>query len=549
MASPHRSILATPRWVWWPAFLALVLFGLAPLGVMLARVAGDPGALTEVLSLRTLSLLGRTLMLGLGVVGVALLLGIPYGYLVARTNVRGRGLWSAIVWVPLCLPPLIMAMTWAVLSDVRGAPMTIWILGLGHFPLVAVFVAKAARRIDARQVEAARLVGGWSAQWRMEWPLIWPGAMLGALLAFVFAINDFAVPDYVSSVGPKFNVYADEVFATWQVDQKDSLAVATALPLIALTLFGLVAALKLRRKGSLASLASGFQTPPTLDLGRWRLAALGWVSFVVFCAVVLPIGRLLYEAGLPLPTPSTGAAGPGATATTGGGPIPQMADVPWSLSHTIDAFGTALERCRDNLRASILLAIGGATLAVPVAFGLAHRAARAPHGKLWLFLCILPFAAPAILFGIGQIVVWNHDWSASFYTGDGLVMGMLMGRYLAFAVLGLTSAVENVSPRLEEAAALVGAGPGTRLWRVVAPPILPNLVGAWTMVFVFAMRELDAAILVPAANKTVMFRLYNAVHFYRQDYVAALALVTLFVILIPGLLWALFARRRMEVLS
>ena len=542
-----RSPLATPGLVFGPALILLILFGLAPLVVMLARIAANPAALGQVLDLRTLSLLGRTLLLGLGVVGVALALGIPFGYLVARTNLRLRGLWGALVWVPLCLPPLIMAMTWAVMSDVRGAPMTIWILGLGHFPLVATFVAKAARRIDARQIEAARLVGGWSAQWRMEWPLIWPAALLGALLAFVFAINDFAVPDYVSSVGPKFNVYADEVFATWQVDQKDSLAVATALPLIALTLAGLFAALRLRRGGSLASLTSGFRAPAPMTLGRWHLPALGFVLCVLFCAVGIPVGRLVFEAGIPLPTPATGA---GTAATqAGGGPIPKLADVPWSFAHTIDAFQIALERCRDNLRASILLAMGGAFLAVPVAFGLAHKAARSPRGKWLLGLAILPFAAPAILFGIGQIVVWNHDWSASFYTGDGLVIGMLMGRYLAFAVLALTTAVENVSPRLEEAAALAGAKPITRLWRIVTPPLLPNLVGAWTMVFVFAMRELDAAILVPAANKTVMFRLYNAVHFYRQDYVAALALVTLFVILIPGLLWALFAKRRMEVLS
>ncbi|MEZ6019750.1 MAG: ABC transporter permease subunit [Planctomycetota bacterium] len=170
------------------------------------------------------------------------------------------------------------------------------------------------------------------------------------------------------------------------------------------------------------------------------------------------------------------------------------------------------------------------------------------RGRWLLALCLLPLATPAILFGIGQIVVWNHPWSSDFYAGDGLVVGMLMGRYLVFPVLLVTSAIENLSPRLEEAAALVGSGSWTRLFRIVAPPILPALAGAWTLLFVFSMRELDAAILVPAANKTVMFRLYNAIHFYRQDYVAALALVTLFVILLPGLLWTLFARRKMEVL-
>ncbi|MBL4771732.1 MAG: iron ABC transporter permease [Planctomycetes bacterium] len=505
------------------AVAALALFGLLPLAIMAWRITGDMSALSRLLDARTISLIGRTVLLGSGVVFIALAVGIPFGYLVARTDLPGRGLLSSLSWIPLLLPPLVMAMSWTVLAPMRGAPMTIWILGLGHFPLVATFVAKAARRIDRSQVEAARLVGGWSAQWRMEWPLIAPAAVLGATLAFVFAINDFAVPDYVSSVGPKFNVYADEVFATWQVDQKDAEAVSTALPLIALTLLALGVALFMRRRGSLASLAGGFERPTIMRLGRGKAPAVIFALGLLTVSVFMPVGQLLKEAG---------------TGDTG-----------WSIGHTAGAFSMALERCRDNLRASILLASAAATVALPVAFAIGHGAARMRHGKWLLAASMLPFAAPAILFGIGQISVWNHPLTQDFYTGDGLVIGMLLGRYLAFPVLVITSAIENLSPRLEESAAMVGASPFTRLFRIVAPPILPALAGAWTLVFVFAMRELDAAILVPGANKTVMFRLYNAVHFYRQDYVAALALVTLFVILIPGLLWSLFARKKMDVLS
>ncbi|MCA9003324.1 MAG: hypothetical protein KDB61_15480, partial [Planctomycetes bacterium] len=149
----HRPTLAL-------AAGALIVFGLLPLAMMAWRITGDWSALERLLDGRTVSLLGRTILLGSGVVGLSLLVGVPFGYLVARTDLPGRGLWGALVWVPLLLPPLIMGMSWTVIAPLRGAPMTIWILGLGHFPLVATFVAKAARRIDRRQVEAARLVGG-----------------------------------------------------------------------------------------------------------------------------------------------------------------------------------------------------------------------------------------------------------------------------------------------------------------------------------------------------------------------------------------------------
>ena len=45
-----------------------------------------------------------------------------------------------------------------------------------------------------------------------------------------------------------------------------------------------------------------------------------------------------------------------------------------------------------------------------------------------------------------------------------------------------------------------------------------------------------------------MYRVFNAVHFGHSNYVAALSLLVIFVVILPGLLWALFSNRRMEIL-
>jgi iron(III) transport system permease protein len=100
----------------------------------------------------------------------------------------------------------------------------------------------------------------------------------------------------------------------------------------------------------------------------------------------------------------------------------------------------------------------------------------------------------------------------------------------------------------EESAQLSGAGPARRMLRIVAPTLRPSLLGAWAMVFVLSMRELDGAILVPAANHTVIFRVFNQIHFGRDDFVAALCLLIIFFLFLPGLLWSLLAGRRREVM-
>ena len=95
---------------------------------------------------------------------------------------------------------------------------------------------------------------------------------------------------------------------------------------------------------------------------------------------------------------------------------------------------------------------------------------------------------------------------------------------------------------------MAGVPAWKRLTHVVGPTVLPSLLAGWALVFVLAMRELDAAILVPSANHTIIFRVFNQIHFGRDDAVAALCLLVVFFLLLPGLLWSFFGRRRTEVM-
>ena len=163
-------------------------------------------------------------------------------------------------------------------------------------------------------------------------------------------------------------------------------------------------------------------------------------------------------------------------------------------------------------------------------------------------MTLLPIAAPAILFGIGFIALWNHDATAAFYDSGWLVVLLFVGRFAAFAVLVSSGAVASMDPALEESARLSGVSPARRLFSVVAPPLFATIAASFVLVFVFAMRDLDAAILVPAANKTAIMRVFNGVHFGRDAYVASLSRLLGFAILLPGALWSLFAKKRLEVL-
>jgi ABC-type Fe3+ transport system permease subunit len=640
----------------WFALAALALLGFAPLVSVTApliELAGAEGVgafFAGVYDERTLGLLAKTAGLGVSAATIAVLLGAPFGFFVARTDVPAAGLLRAAGIVPLVLPPLILAMTWTMLVPLRGPVMTALLLGLATFPLVALFTARAFEHVDARREEAALLVGGLRAALWMELPLVLPSVLAGACLAFVFAVNDFSLPDYVSSVGKKFGVYATEVFTASKVDGNRARAAAIALPLVALSLAALIPALALRRRGS-AIVAGDFQRPARLALGRAKWLAFAFCAGLVTLGAVIPVARLVYEAGggprlfgsgsirraawtqgggaaqVTTPPSVTGAATaspPGVdpalarqsaveaaaaaaraaaarqTGAAESGAVPGAeppilvpaptnsaaagsfrADTPEALAARASAeaelaaaatdaapkprgplrerlvrfarnvrgsFARALELSRGSLLASLLFGAGAATLAVPLAFVLGHAAARRRGGRFIEVLSVVPLAVPALLFGIGAIAVWNHAATARIYESGALVVILYAGRFLVFPLLALSRASASLDPRLEEAAALAGTSPARRLVSIVAPNVWPALVGAWTMVFVLSLRELDAAILVPAANDTVLFRVFNAVHFGRDDFVAALCLLVVFVLLLPGILWSLFAQKRMEFL-
>jgi iron(III) transport system permease protein len=425
--------------------------------------------------------------------------------------------------LPVLVPPLLLAVSWAGMTDLRGGLATTLVLGLATFPVVALYAARAFERVDARNDEAARHAGGVRAVARAELPLVVPSALFAACFAFVLAINDFAVPDYVSSIGPKWNVYADEVFASWRSAQDTGAAVASAIPLVVLTLLALAPALWFRSRNLLASFSGDFRAPERIPLGAWRWPALVFVVLVLTVAAFAPIGRLVWESG--------------------GGPRG------FSGANMAAAFSRALELGRANLASSLLFAAGAAAIAVPVGLVLGHALDRSGSpGRRLAPLVLVPIAVPSILFGIGGIALWNHPATGALYDSGWMAVLLFAGRFLPFVVLLFAAGTAVLDPRMEESARLAGARPARCLASVVAPALLPTALGGGLLVFVFAMRELDAAILVPAANSTVLFRLYNAVHFGRDDFVAALALLVLFFVVAPGLLWTLFARRRLEVL-
>ncbi len=170
-----------------------------PPGAVLARMAAP-----AVVSAAVTSLVSATIS-----ATIATVLGLPLAYWLARAEGRLRTLVTALVALPLVLPPVVSGM---VLLTVVGPNTLIGNLAAAHgialtrsvagivlaqtfvaSPFVVVTATAAFEGVDRRLEHASRSLGKGrlATLRRVTLPLAWPGILAGITLSFARAMGEF----------------------------------------------------------------------------------------------------------------------------------------------------------------------------------------------------------------------------------------------------------------------------------------------------------------------------------------------------------------------
>jgi iron(III) transport system permease protein len=487
------------------AIAALLIAGVLPSLLPFAGWLGEPGeawaALVDPILwtrlLRTLGILAATLL-------VALPVGLCQGWLLARSDLPGRDWFLILTPLPLFLPPLVHVLSWFGLLGLKGFPAIVLVYIIAFTPFVALMSVKALSQVSQAQAETLLLEGGPWAVLRDDLRQALPAAGVGAVLASVLVLSDFAVADFLTAVGPKVTVYADSLYAHHLALRNGGIAGA-AIPGVILSGLALVWALRYRRRLGTAIGPDFVQAAP-LPLGRARMPLGFLLALLIAMGTLLPLLALVIQA--------------------------QSVEVFWQQA--------MLARGRIGFTALLGLAVslGMVLLSLPLV-SLAKRMQRPWALDLMIFL---PFAVPALFFGVGLIRMWNHPGTGWIYDGPLVLWLALVGRYLSFAYLPMAGVLERVDPLLTEAARLDGAGPGACLWRIVWPLVRGPLLLVWCWSFCFTLRELDSLILLHAGHQSLLHHLYANVIFSRPDEVASIALLLILVAAGPLLVYLASAR-------
>jgi len=146
-------------------------------------------------------------------------------------------------------------------------------------------------------------------------------------------------------------------------------------------------------------------------------------------------------------------------------------------------------------------------IGVPAAYAMARR--DFPGKSLVMLIFLLPLMAPPITYGIPLATVLYQTGAGGTLTG--VILANLVPT-VPFVILVMIPFVEQIDPRIEQAARVFGAGTGRLFVHVLAPLLLPGVLAALLLVLVrtIAMFELTFLTAGPS-SQTLVVALYYAV--------------------------------------
>ncbi len=199
--------------------------------------------------------LGLSLKVALWATLIDLVLGIGFGYLLARGRFPGRDVLDAVLTLPMVMPPTVLGYYLLVLIG-RNGPIGHWLqqhFGINliftwqgaviaaavvAFPLVLKGARSAFEAVDVQLEQAARVLGvpPLGVFLRVSLPLAWRGVLAGTLLAFARSMGEFGATLMVAgSIPGKTQTLSIAVYEAVQAGQDDTanlLVIITSLTCI-----------------------------------------------------------------------------------------------------------------------------------------------------------------------------------------------------------------------------------------------------------------------------------------------------------------------------
>jgi len=459
------------------------------------------------------------------------LLALPPAALNAKYEFPGKAALSALILIPLILPPFVGAIGLHHILGRTGSLNTILIdlglidtgidfIGKGGFwaiviiealhlyPILYLNATAALANLDPALEEAAENLGagGWRRLRQITLPLIRPGLFAGATIVFIWSFTELGTPlmfDYQQ-------VTAVQIFNGLK-------EMATSKEPYALTVVMLTGAVVFYASGKLVfgGRAYAMYSKASIQASTKKLSRVrGWAATLGFGTVI--VLAVLPHVGVIL-----------TSFCTAGQWYQSILPRQFTVDHYVGALSHPL--AIGSIGNSLFYAACAmvADLALGMMIGYLIVRTKLPGRGLLDSLSMLPLAVPGLVMAFGYVAM-TLRWP---FGKDDPLEGLLdvIGadpnpallliiayavRRMPYVVRATVAGLEQTSGELEEAALNLGASRLTAIRTVIVPLIMANLIAGGLLAFSFAMLEVSDSLILAQreAHYPITKAIYSLFH-------------------------------------
>ncbi len=497
--------------------LAIASVTVVPLGFVIinsfnAAVPGQPfqwdlsGWSEAFTNPKTLKSVGYSLLLGSrALIAAAIAFGIAW--LLVRARIPFSGFIEFSLWVAFFLPALPITLGWILILDPKyglanealramfgpGAGVLnvfsiygiLWIhLTLTTIPVMTILLAPALRQFDASIEESARVCGSGVGKVirTITLPILAPVIFTVMIAALIRSLEAFEIEQLIGTpIG--IDVYATRIYdlVRWEPPKFPAAMALSTLFLGILLALALLYQWYTAGKNYVTLTGRGVSFRP-INIGGWRYVASAACLALVAVGVILPLGTLLMGSFMRLFGFLT-------------------VNDPFTAKHWVSVLREP--SFLNAVRNSLIIAFGVAGLGGFAYSLIAYAITRSRlAGRSAIAMMVwLPWAIPGILLGLAIL------WLLLSVPVLNVIYGSFWALILALAIkempIGthmMKTSFSQVSPELEQASRVSGAGWTTTYLRITLPLIAPMLVSIFVLTFIATLRDISTSILLASAS-------------------------------------------------
>lgn len=458
--------------------------------------------------------ISNTLLLGLFVVLLSIVFGVISAALIVYTNITGKALLRWLLMLPLAMPAYLVAYLYTDLFDYAGpvqrtlriwfdwqSPSDYWffdmrtlggasiILALVLYPYVYMLARTAFEQQDQNLLKASRLLGYSARQsfFKVALPLARPAIAVAASLVLMETLADFATVQYFA-----VNTLTTAIYDTW-LGYSD-LATANALASVLMLFILFVVIIEQRaRSGRIHQsnrINKTYQGVILSTSAQILASAFCWI--LAIAGFILPFSLLLVMAWEHSTSEQLLALIPSAANSI------NVAFWAASFSVLLALLLALFKRLGTDTWRQLPMKISGFGYAIPgTVLAMAMMSTFAPIDFMINDIAkFIQFKPPGLIL------------SGSIFA----IIFAYIVRFSAIANGTIDSGMKQIPRSVDFAPATLGANLFTTLTKIHLPLLASSIWVAWLLVFVEAMKELPAVLLLRPFNfETLSTQIYQLI--------------------------------------